>query len=95
MRSRGALTDLSQPQTDCGQLVWPVIKTSAATQEELSFVTTDINAFVLSKAADFITGVADIDAEWDSYVATVKDMGVEKAIAMYQALYDNYLAMND
>ena len=84
-----------QPQTDCGQLVWPVIKTSAATQEELSFVTTDINAFVLSKAADFITGVADIDAEWDSYVATVKDMGVEKAIAMYQALYDNYLAMND
>ena len=86
---------MSPSQTDCGQLVWPVIKTSAATQEELSFLTTDINAFVLSKAADFITGVADIDAEWDSYIATVKEMGVEDAIAMYQTLYDNYLALND
>lgn len=40
---------------------------------------------------DFITGVRDIDADWDEYINTLKSMGIEEAIAMCQTAYDNYM----
>lgn len=86
-------TDLfRKPNTDCGVVLWPPIKWTLEQSEELGFILPDCSTYFTSSAVDFITGVRDIDAEWDSYVNTMKDMGIEKAIAICQDAYDTYQA---
>ena len=51
-----------------------------------------LSTYFTSRAVDFITGVSDIEAEWDEYVDTMKSMGIEEGIAIYQEAYDNYMA---
>lgn len=42
-------------------------------------------------ASQFITGVRDIDAEWDSYLDELNRLGLERFLEIYQASYDqNY-----
>ena len=49
---------------------------------------TDINAYIVETTAKFITGEADIAAEWDSYVEALEQMGLQDVIDVYQAAYD-------
>jgi sugar phosphate isomerase/epimerase len=39
----------------------------------------------------FIIGQKSLD-EWDSFVSTLYDMGIDTAIEVKQAAYDDYLA---
>lgn len=80
------------PNTRCGVSVFPPVKISAETRETISFVMTDVIAYVQTMTADFITGLTDIDAAWDEYVQTIKDMGIDSMIELYQGIYDNYQA---
>lgn len=49
---------------------------------------TDIKTYYKEMEGKFITGVADIDAEWDAYCKTLDQMGVQDVIEVYQAAYD-------
>ena len=49
---------------------------------------TDINAYITESTAKFITGEADIAAEWDNYIAELESMGLQDVIDVYQAAYD-------
>jgi putative aldouronate transport system substrate-binding protein len=49
---------------------------------------TDINAYIVESTAKFITGDADIAAEWDNYIAELESMGLQDVIDVYQAAYD-------
>ena len=49
---------------------------------------TDINAYIVETTAKFITGEADIAAEWDNYIAELESMGLQDVIDVYQAAYD-------
>ena len=49
---------------------------------------TDINAYIVESTAKFITGEADIAAEWDNYLAELESMGLQDVIDVYQAAYD-------
>ena len=40
----------------------------------------------------FITGDLTIDTDWDNYITTLKNMGVEDYLKIYQEQYDNYMA---
>lgn len=40
----------------------------------------------------FITGEADLDDEWDAYVSSIENMGIEDCVALVQAAYDRYLS---
>ena len=42
--------------------------------------------------AAFITGQKDIEAEWDTYLKTLDDMGLQEVIDVYQAALDRYNA---
>ncbi len=53
---------------------------------------TDINKHVVEMNAAFITGQKDIEAEWDTYVKTLEDYGLQDAIDVYQAALDRYNA---
>ena len=53
---------------------------------------TDILNKVTEMNAAFITGQADIEAEWDSYISTLYDMGLQDSIDVYQAALDRFNA---
>ena len=53
---------------------------------------TDIFNTVNQKKAMWVTGQADIDAEWDAFQANLKKMGVEEFIGICQQAYDIFMA---
>ena len=57
---------------------------------ERSTLMTDIDSYRGMMRAAFITGESDIDAEWDNYVNTLKNMGLERLVEIEQAAYDRF-----
>ena len=49
---------------------------------------TDITKYVAEKFAAWVTGEADLDAEWDAFQAQLKALHVDELVAGYQAQYD-------
>jgi hypothetical protein len=44
--------------------------------------------YVTQMTAQFIRGEMDLDAGWDSYLATLEGMGLTPYLQMYQEIYD-------
>ncbi|MEF3303974.1 ABC transporter substrate-binding protein [Paenibacillus sp. GYB003] len=62
------------------------------TDAETEYMTTkgaDIQTYIGEMESKFITGAASFD-EWDKYVTTVKNMGVDQYMKTYKAAYDRY-----
>jgi putative aldouronate transport system substrate-binding protein len=59
-------------------------------EEQLATLTTDINSYVEKKRAEWITGSADINAEWDNYLNQLNKMGLKDLIKINQDAYDTY-----
>ena len=38
--------------------------------------------------ANFVTGKKNVDKDWDAYVKTLKDSGLDKFLGIYQTAYD-------
>ena len=53
---------------------------------------TEIDTYVKKMQVEFITGVSDIETGWDTYCKTLKDMGIEEVVAVYQAAYEALLS---
>ena len=51
----------------------------------------EIKAYYDQMEAEFITGVRDIEAEWDNFQATLKQMGIDEVTAVIQASYSRLL----
>jgi putative aldouronate transport system substrate-binding protein len=62
------------------------------TDAETEYMTTrgsDIHTYIGEMESKFITGAASFD-EWDKYVTTVKNMGVDQYMKTYKTAYDRY-----
>lgn len=57
---------------------------------EFAKLDAEITTYMEENSVKFITGVLDIDTEWDNYVQQLKDLGVEKAIEIKQAALDRF-----
>ena len=51
----------------------------------------DIYTYIANMSVSFMTGAQDIDSQWDTFVSTIEDMGIEDCIAIKQDAYDRYL----
>ena len=51
---------------------------------------TDINNKVTEMTAAFITGQADLEKDWDTYINDLYDMGLQEVIDVYQSALDRY-----
>lgn len=51
---------------------------------------TDIQTYYKEMEGKFITGVADIESDWDEYCSTLEKMGIADVIEVYQASYDRW-----
>ena len=71
---------------------WPRPYIAGDNATRLSELRVDIFSSLALKRAEWITGVADIDAEYDGFVEDIKKMGVDDFVSIMQETYDGYLA---
>ena len=62
---------------------------TAEETEELTTLKTDINTYVKESMVRFATGEMPL-TEWDNYIQTLNDMGLDRYIELLQAGYDRY-----
>ncbi|MEG1514966.1 MAG: extracellular solute-binding protein [Clostridia bacterium] len=74
--------------------VFPAVTFDGVDQEEITFVMTDINNYVMQSIASFITGSVDIEAGWEDYRGTLSAMGIDRIVELYQKRYDEYQKIN-
>ena len=51
----------------------------------------NIQTYSTERVTQFITGVHDINTEWDDFVNTIKDQGSDRCVELKQAALDRYL----
>ena len=78
------------PTIDNAQVL-PAFTLTAEASEERSDIMNNINTYVDEMTLKFITGVTSLD-EFDAYMAQLKAMGIEDAIAITQSQYDAFMS---
>lgn len=56
--------------------------------QELAQLSTSLDQYVSEMLARFVTGDADIEKDWDTYLQTLEQQGLPKFLEIYQAAYD-------
>lgn len=75
-----------------GAYMYPTVITMTAEEDsEFSRLFSDINTYVSENTVKFIVGTRSLDT-WDSYIADIKAMDVDVAIALKEAAYARYAA---
>ena len=64
-----------------------LVYTKEESKERASLVT-DISSYVKQMTTQFINGEADIDETWDSYIATLNQMQIDRWVEIDQTAYD-------
>lgn len=70
----------------------PVLRLSQTDLETRANIFTDLTNYVAEMKAKWVTGELDVNETWDEYVTTLKNMGMEEYVAIYQNAYDAYKA---
>lgn len=71
---------------------FPNVMYSAEEFQELPTLTTDIDGFVGTTRAKWITE-GNIDQEWDAYVKKLNDMGLERLVQIRKEAYQRYISV--
>ena len=69
----------------------PSLSPNSEESEELAAINSAIDTYVKEESTKFIMGLRDL-SEYDSYIETLKGMGIERALEIYQKAYEEYLA---
>ena len=77
---------------DGNALYVPDVTMTTEENTEYSKIMVDVETYMKEMLNNFIMGTASIDEQWDTYVQTIKDMGIEQAIADQQAALDRYMS---
>ena len=56
---------------------------------EVAEMTANLDTYYKSMMAKFVRGEADLDADWDSYLAELDNIGLQEYLAIYQETLDN------
>lgn len=78
-------------KTDMGKHFFPPISVSEKYSDEYADIISNVKTLSDEMEAQFISGNVSLK-EWDKYIKQLKDFGIEKAIAMLQEAYDNYMS---
>ena len=70
---------------------FPALIYTEEESEARSTLYTDIQLYLKSSKAQFITGEVDIDEGWENYLSTLENMGLSDALAIEQAAYDRLM----
>lgn len=70
----------------------PVLRLSQADLEARANIFTDLTNYVAEMKAKWVTGELDVNETWEEYVTTLKNMGMDEYVKIYQNAYDAYKA---
>ena len=56
--------------------------------EQIAEIKSSIKSYMLEMTGAFLAGNKDLDADWDSYLAELKKIGIDEIIEVYQTAYD-------
>ncbi|MBQ6384000.1 MAG: extracellular solute-binding protein [Clostridia bacterium] len=87
-KALSAINDIWPSNAD-GNYMMPNITMTSDEANRYSVLMGDISTFVEENTTKFILGSRDL-SEWDSYVQSVKSMGVEEAVSLQQAALDRF-----
>ena len=76
------------PFADETKALSPLMWQTAEQTEERALFEETINSYVSECQTAFITGKMDLDADWDTYVKTLKGMGLDAYIQLMQEIVD-------
>ncbi len=68
--------------------VIPPLAYTTAQAAEVTDLRLGIDDYVVQMMAEFVLGRADLDNDWDNYVATLESLGIDRMVEIYQAAYD-------
>lgn len=85
-----SLTDLRNKVKSYSTIPYPLVYLSIEEQNMIDNIKLDINSYVDNFIAMSIIGNLDINNEWDSYLQTLNNMGLEQLIDVYQNKYNEY-----
>ncbi|WP_148928772.1 extracellular solute-binding protein [Paenibacillus methanolicus] len=71
---------------------FPSVMYTAEEYQELPTLTTDIDGYIASTRAEWITK-GGIDENWDAYVKKLEEMGLAKLIKIYEDAYERYMSV--
>lgn len=84
-----ASRDLYEPYAGTSDI--QLLDTLKMTDEEvsnISVIAVEIEKIIEESSVAFMTGAKDVDAEWDSYVESLDNAGLQDLLATYQTAYD-------
>ncbi|SHE10341.1 Lipoprotein lplA [Chlamydia abortus] len=70
--------------------IWPPFTYTQEETERMSILSADIHPYVDEMVARFINGSVSFN-EWDSYVSTLKQMGLDEYMRIYRSGYERYM----
>lgn len=70
----------------------PKLTVASENQNDFNMIMNDVNTYVQEMYIQFITGQADLDADWETYVSTINGMGLETALQYENEAYELYQA---
>lgn len=71
--------------------VWEAFSPTLEEAEELDYIWTDMQAYLMESVAGFINGSRSLDT-WDEYVATLEGMDLARYMELYTQQYQRYAA---
>lgn len=72
------------------KVAFPVRYVADADQTQINTISADVMPYIKQFAVKGITGALDINSQWDTYLSTLKKMGSDTYVSLYQKSYDNY-----
>ena len=75
-----------------GTEIWPRPYMENDITARINELYTDIDSTTDMYRANWITGVTDVDAEWDAYLETMKKIGIDEFVELHQRAYDVFQA---
>jgi len=72
--------------------VVPTITFTVEEDEALSLISTDLGGYIDNYYAEVITGIQDLESTWDEFQDTLKQMGADEYLSIYQTAYERVTA---
>lgn len=79
-------------ESDSQKTLIPPITLTEEESKRFTVLNGQVDTYIKEQRAKFITGEGDVQAEWDSYIETLKSLGIEEMISIYQAALERYNA---
>jgi putative aldouronate transport system substrate-binding protein len=90
-RQQGFVKNLV-PYSEANPFPGDYLKFTKEEQEVIDNDYTTISNYIKEMKGKFITGIANVDTDWDDYVSKVNGMGLKEVLKAYQSAYNRWNA---